>query len=84
MSIYKLGQTRFTQPSCRGGFNPVITGLEVFKNGVTRKTHRMHLRQKQRGQSHLLGSQRKVIAFEMIVEVLAVLKYEGSRTIRFS
>ena len=42
------------------------------------------LRQKQRSQSHVLGSQRKVIAFEMIVEVLAVLKYEGSRTIRFS
>ena len=48
------------------------------------KTHQMHLRQKQQSQSHLLGSQRKVIAFEMIVEVLAVLKYEGSRTIRFS
>ena len=84
MLIYKLGQTRFAQPSFRGGFNPVIMGLEVFKNGGTRKTHRMHLRQKQRSQSHLLGSQRKVIAFEMIVEVLAVLKYEGSRTIRFS
>ena len=40
-----------------------------------RLTHQMHLRQKQRSQSHLLGSQRKVIAFEMIVEVLAVLKF---------
>ena len=37
MSIYKLGQTRFAQPSCRGGFNPVITGLEVFKKWRNKK-----------------------------------------------
>ena len=47
MAIYKLGWTRSAQPSCGGGFDPIMTGLEVLKMAEQRKPCQTHLRQKQ-------------------------------------
>ena len=47
----------------------------MFKKWQNKKNPSNALEVETAKQSHLLRSQRKVIAFEMIVEVLAVLKY---------